>query len=189
MIAQKTVETHCRKVHRVNDATRIVMLGSVGLFLFMASGFLALLIATGKAWEPGGGRELFHAVIPYATLGATMLCLTLPMRIVTSPDGIEYYGFGHHIAAPWSNIKGVELMGPRRYPVLAFHEPGTCTGFLAPLIRRTGGDRYISVSSFEDWPFGELGKEFKHLRPDLSTKPKPSRVSAQKFETKRRDSE
>lgn len=104
-------------------------------------------------------------------LAALVVYATFKVRLITSPEGIEYHQLGYTLRSSWSNIShvGRAAKGFTKIEGLILHEPGQLTtNWLSRAQNAEAAARGIPLSIFtSNWANSELGKDLQQYAPNL----------------------
>jgi len=119
---------------------------------------------------------LLFKVLPISALiffflGILLGYSAIQIRLVISPEGIEYHQVGYSICSTWNNVAQIGNMPAGRLTVegLILHEPALYVGIWLSKVNyiQTRG-RLIPLSLFKhNWLDNEIGQDIKQYAPHL----------------------
>lgn len=119
-------------------------------------------------WDPGLKISATVLTALLGGFGLFMYIQTIRMHLVTSPEGMTFFGMGYRLFTPWENVAGKGNRDKRtglelQQPAPLF-EVKTIFRFLVPAHAPT----FIPISSvITDWQDSTLAEDMRHYAPHI----------------------
>lgn len=144
-----------------------ILVGVIMGVLFFGYGVYSLY--RGESAIVGGLLALIGGVQLLLAWGNLQLINTL--KIVTSPEQLEFYSPGVAISTSWDNLERVGLTKRRftNVPNESLFLRNPPTQKITPFFKvfQKAPEKQIPLSMFSDWRTSELGEEIKQYAPHL----------------------
>jgi len=144
--------------------TRIIAV----LFVLIAFGY-------GYAWYIGHFQKAWLVLVVavwllLAVQQSAVLYLLSRARLVTSPEGLEFFAPGYSISTTWDNIEKIEVRQPFSQKVLYLRQEPALHN-ISPLswlwLRPWTNRKLLPLHLFHRSWQGELGQDFRRYAPHL----------------------